>query len=266
MPLARITSRQNPIVARYRAAARGDAAEILLDGAHLVVEALDAGIHLRHAAIAADALERDDLRAVVGRLRDARVDVVTATAPVMALMSPVRSPSAIVALADRPAIDPRRLYRAPALVGVAIDVQDPGNMGAIVRVAEAAGASGVIAAGVSANPFGWKALRGAMGSALRFPVIATRDSLEAVNDARTQGCRILATTPRGGQSLFDVDLTPPTAVLIGGEGAGLPDALDALADDRVTIPMQLPVESLNAAVTTALIFYEARRQRVRKVR
>jgi TrmH family RNA methyltransferase len=144
---------------------------------------------------------------------------------------------------------------------VAVDVQDPGNLGAIVRVAEAAGATGFTAAGGSANPFGWKALRGSMGSALRLPIASQATADEAVADARRHGCRVIATVPRDGRSLFDVDLTGPIAVLIGGEGQGLtPSVLDAAAE-RVTIPMQTPVESLNAAVTAALIVYEARRQR-----
>ena len=79
--------------------------------------------------------------------------------------------------------------------------------------------------------------------------------------ARANRCRILAAVPRGGLSLFDADLTGPVAVLIGGEGAGLPAELVEAADERVTIPMQPPVESLNAAMTAALFMYEARRQR-----
>jgi len=140
-------------------------------------------------------------------------------------------------------------------------VQDPGNLGAIVRVAEAAGGTGVVAAGASANPFGWKALRGSMGSGLRLPMAIGIDAGAAVADARKHGCRIVATAPRGGTPIFDVDLKGPLAVLIGGEGPGLPPALVDAADERVTIPMQAPVESLNAAVTAALILYEARRQR-----
>src|SRR5262249_58801755 len=92
----------------------------------------------------------------------------------------------------------------------------------IVRVAEAAGATGVVAAGASANPFGWKALRGSMGSALRLPTFAGTDAASAVADARRRGCRIVAAAPRGGTSVFAADLRGPTAVLIGGEGPGLP--------------------------------------------
>jgi TrmH family RNA methyltransferase len=145
-------------------------------------------------------------------------------------------------------------------VVAAVDVQDPGNVGAIVRVAEAGGATGVVVAGASADPFGWKALRGSMGSALRMPIYIKKGPY-AFDEARRHGCRIVATSPRGGRSVFDLDLTGPLVVVIGGEGPGLPPALLKSADDHVTVPMQSPVESLNAAVTTALIVYEARRQR-----
>jgi TrmH family RNA methyltransferase len=270
--MRRITSRQNPLVARYRAAARGRADDLLLlDGAHLVADALDAGVHLREAAVAdvadvADAAghpaRRAEIRALAARLTEAGVEVVAASAAVMDALSPVRSASGIVALADRPSLDAGRMYGGGApLVIVAVDVQDPGNLGAIVRVAEAGGATGLVAAGRSADPFGWKALRGSMGSALRIPVVVGEHADQAVADARRHGCRIVAAVPRGGRSLFDINLKVPAAVLIGGEGPGLPAALVDAADDRVTIPMQSPVESLNAAVTAALIVYEARRQR-----
>jgi TrmH family RNA methyltransferase len=270
--MRRITSRQNPLVARYRAAARGRADDLLLlDGAHLVADALDAGVHLREAAVAdvadvADAaghpVRRAEIRALAARLTEAGVEVVAASAAVMDALSPVRSAGGIVALADRPSLDAGRMYGGGApLVIVAVDVQDPGNLGAIVRVAEAGGATGLVAAGRSADPFGWKALRGSMGSALRIPVVVGEHADQAVADARRHGCRIVAAVPRGGRSLFDINLKVPAAVLIGGEGPGLPAALVDAADDRVTIPMQSPVESLNAAVTAALIVYEARRQR-----
>jgi TrmH family RNA methyltransferase len=180
----------------------------------------------------------------------------------MGAMSPVRSPTGIVAIARRPELDIDEFYKgsAPLLV-IANDIQDPGNLGAIVRVAEAAGVSGVLVSGASADPFGWKALRGSMGSALRLPVDRVHDVSEAVKEAKKRGCRIVATVPRDGRSLYEVNLKAATAVLIGGEGQGLPEALIAAADERVMIPMQAAVESLNAAVAAALVVYEAFRQR-----
>ena len=258
--MRRIASRQNPVVSRYRAAARGDTDRlVLLDGVHLVTEALAADVMLQEAAVRADYAADDTGRDVVARLERAGVDVVSATAPVMAALSPVRSTSPVVALAMRPNHDDV-FAAAPACVVVAVDIQDPGNLGAIVRVAEAAGASGVVAAGGSAQPFGWKALRGSMGSALRLP-IGGGDPATAIATARRHRCRIVATVPRAGRTLFDLDLTGPAALLLGGEGAGLPAALIDGADARITIPMQPPVESLNAAVTAGVILYEARRQR-----
>jgi TrmH family RNA methyltransferase len=258
-----ITSRQNPLVARFRDAARGDAGGVmLLDGAHLVGDALAAGISIQLAAVAVGVEDnREEVRHLLASLARAGVELATVSSAVMDAISPVRSSSAVVALAERRVLDYEQLYNGVSpIVVIVADVQDPGNLGAIVRVAEAAGASGVVAAGTSANPFGWKALRGSMGSALRLPT-ACANLDEATAEARRRGCRIVATVPRDGVSIFDADLTGPLAVLIGGEGQGLPPAMVERADERVTIPMQAPVESLNAAVAAALILYEARRQR-----
>ena len=90
---------------------------------------------------------------------------------------------------------------------------------------------------------------------------ARESAADALADARRRGCRIVATVPRGGQSPSAIDLTGPVAIAIGGEGQGLAPELVAAADSRVSIPMAAPVESLNAAVTSALVLYEVRRQR-----
>ena len=259
----RISSRQNPIVNRFKAVARGEAEGLLLlDGVHLLQDALAAGIEIVNVAIDAGAVERRDISRLAEVLRGKGLDPIVATAPVMGALSPVRSPTGIVAIARRPERDVAEFYKGPApLVLIATDIQDPGNLGAIVRVAEAGGATSVLAAGASADPFGWKALRGSMGSALRLPVDRVDAADTAIGEARRRRCRIVATVPRDGRSLYDVDLAGATAVLIGGEGPGLPESLIESADERLTIPMERGVESLNAAATAALIVYEARRQR-----
>src|ERR1700681_437158 len=202
----RITSRQNALVAEFRAIARGDQPGLLLDGPHLVAEALSARVAVRVAMITADAQNRDDVVTLVGRVERSGGEVLSVSAPVMAAVSPVRSSSVIVAIADRPPWSGERLFARTPLVVVACDIQDPGNVGAIVRVAEAAGGSGLIAAGRSADPFGPKALRGSMGSALRLPIALPIDVETAVADVRRHLCRVLAAVPRGGSSIFDIDL------------------------------------------------------------
>lgn len=246
---------------RFRAAAQREAAGvILLDGAHLVGEALAAGVRFQELAVAAGAEADPQIDALIRRLAATGIEPVSVTAPVMAALSPVRSPSPIVALAERPAAGLKDDAHNSLFVA-AMDIQDPGNVGAVVRVAEAAGATGVFLGGTSADPFGWKALRGSMGSALRLP-IALRKGPLSYDELRGLGCRILATAPRSGRLMYDVDLRQPAAFVIGGEGGGLSERQLAEADEVVTIPMCPPVESLNAAVTAALLLYEARRQRL----
>jgi RNA methyltransferase, TrmH family len=258
-----ITSRQNPIVARFRAVAKGDAADLLLlDGVHLVTEALASGLRIREVATVNGGPERHDISVLVDRLRLLDAPVATVSAGVMAALSPVQTASPIVAIGERPHVTDSAMFHGTPLVVMAVDMQDPGNVGAIVRVAEAGGASGVICAGASADPFGWKALRGSMGSALRLPTLLHKHVADAIDDARRHGCRIVAAAPRGGRSLFEADLRGPLALLIGSEGGGLTASAFDAADERIVIPMASPVESLNAAVSAALIVYEARRQRI----
>jgi TrmH family RNA methyltransferase len=256
-----ISSRLHPAVRACRDAARGGRnAPMLLDGWHLVGEALRAGVALRQVAVTGTWSGPE------GRLLEevgARgIPVLTVSARVLEAMSPVRSPGGIIALADRPRTDVRDVLRpASPLVLVGVDLQDPGNVGAAVRVAEAAGASGAVFCGVSADPWGWKALRAAMGSSLRLPVVAASDPAGLLDALHKEGLRLVATVPRDGTGFTALDYREASALVLGGEGAGLPESIIGRCDVRVSIPMQPPVESLNVAVAAGLLLYEARRQR-----
>jgi TrmH family RNA methyltransferase len=258
-----ITSRRNPIVKRYREVADGEVQGLLLlDGPHLIEEAEQAQISIQAIACSPRGLDLPGVAPLLERLLTAGVPTWSVTDEVMRAMSPVQSPAGIVALAERPTLTlAQALARAPQLVLVAAGVQDPGNVGAIVRAAEAGGATAAVFAGATADPFGWKALRGSMGSSFRLPVVACGVS-QALAAARAIGLRVVATTARGTRSLFDADLRGPLAFFVGGEGAGLPDGVIQAADETIRIPMRKPVESLNVAVASALLVYEASRQRI----
>jgi TrmH family RNA methyltransferase len=255
----RITSRQNAIVKEFRDAARGGADGLmLLDGQHLIEEALESGARVRLVAVT----ERGAAHPAVQRAENAGARVVMVTDPVLGAISPVQTPSGMVALADRPSGSLDDVFATPSTLVIMLhDVQDPGNVGAIARAAEACGATGLVCNEHTADPFSWKALRGAMGSTLRLPTIARQSLPGAIARARSAGMRILATTARGGVRLPACDLRMPAAIILGGEGAGLPADLVDSADARLTIPMQPPVESLNVAIAAALVIYEAARQR-----
>ncbi len=254
--LPRITSRQHEVVQRVRrvAARRERGAGVLLDGEHLLVEALDAGVPV-------ELVLSDGERPVLERARRAGAAVYQGSSSVLEAASPVKQPSGVVALArwePAPLADAFQGDR-PLVVGL-VDVQDPGNLGGTIRAAAALGATGVLALGDSADPGGWRALRGAMGCTFRLPVARGRLE-EAVAEARRRGLRIAATAAAGGTSITRADLAGPLLVLIGNEGAGLPRPVSTQADLTLTAPMDRGVESLNVAVTAALVLFEARRQR-----
>lgn len=261
-----ITSRQHAFVARCRAAAKGrdgEGQDMLLEGVRLVRDALDAGLAVRAAAVTPAAQLDAEVGALCRRLVASGTELFIAAEAVMDALSPVRTPAGLTALAAPPPATVDGIFAAhPALVVGVVGVQDPGNAGAIIRSAEAAGATGVVLTAGCADPFGWKALRGAMGSAFRVPIgpRGTRPA-DLLADARARGVRCLAADPRGPADLFACDLTTPWLVVLGGEGAGLPDDVLALADVVAGIPMAPAAESLNVAVAAGVILFEARRQR-----
>lgn len=261
-PLPSITSRRHPLVHACRDARAGGADQpLLLDGWHLLVEAVAAGLAVDAVAMTGQPPGGAEAAAVEA-LIETGAHVVHATDDVLQAMSPVRTASGVVALARRPHRDRDDLFSPePALVVAAIDVQDPGNIGALVRTAEAAGATGLVACGAAADPLGWKALRASMGSAFRLPLGRDGDPDVFVNDVRARGLRTVALVPRDGQAPEHTDLTGPLCLLVGGEGPGLSARLLAQADVAVTLPMRAPVESLNVAVAGALVLYAAAAQR-----
>ena len=256
-----ITSRQNPIVRRFREIAQTPGTELLLDGSHLLAEALLAHLPVEVVAVEG-AAANGEVGALVRRAAEAGARVLDVSASVLEAISPVRRPTGIVAIARRRESTLEQvLGNAPQLVLMLEQVQDPGNVGAIIRAADACGATGVVVGAGSADPFGWKALRGAMGSAFRLPVASQQDLGAAVEQARRLGLQLLAAVPRDGTALPSCDLRRPVAIVLGGEGAGVSADLLELMDGRLTIPMRPTVDSLNVATAAALIVYETERQR-----
>ena len=264
--MRQITSRQNPIVRLFRETADNpdsSGARLLLDGAHLVREARDAQLTFASVVVAASRLQTDTEEGrLAATLERNGVEVTSASDQVFAAVSPVRTPSGIVAIADRQPATVEAICASPTpFVLIVVDVQDPGNVGAIVRVAEAAGVTGVLVCGASANPFSWKALRGSMGSLLRMPTAGRLPTEDAIASVANVGMRTVAATARGGREPDAVNWSGPAALVLGGEGPGLSDDVIARCDERVTIPMSAPVESLNVSVAAAILVYAARRQR-----
>ena len=142
------------------------------------------------------------------------------------------------------------------------NLQDPGNLGTIIRMAEGAGVTGVIMSCNTVDIYNPKTIRSTMGSLYRVPVIYVDDICEAVEECKKKGIRVYAAHLKGTDNYNVKDYTQPTAFMIGNEGNGLTDKLTDKADELVRIPMQGKVESLNAAIACTILTYEAVRQRL----
>ena len=257
MDARRISSRQHPLVRRCRdAAGRRLDGTVLLDGEHLVTEALDVGLPVE--AVLTDGRPRP----LLSRLAARGVAHYIAGEGVLAAASPVRTPSGVVALASwTPGPLSAVVSGREALVIGMVGVQDPGNVGGIIRSAYALGATGVLALDGTADPSGWKVLRGAMGSTFRLQV-ACGTVGELVALAGTGRIPLVAAVAHGGSPPDQLPLTRPMVLLLGSEGQGLPPALVDHAVRQVHVPLERGAESLNVGATAAILLWEIRRRAV----
>ena len=155
-----------------------------------------------------------------------------------------------------------RLQVGPLMV--VIGLQDPGNLGTILRSSEALGSAGVVLAQGTVSPFNSKVVRASAGSAFRLPIVIAKAAGETdkiFKTMRAEGIRLVATSSHKGTPIDQTNLTGPAAILVGSEGAGLPRDVLAQVDELVKIPHAPQVESLNAGVAASIVLYEAARQR-----
>jgi TrmH family RNA methyltransferase len=150
---------------------------------------------------------------------------------------------------------------AATFIVVCVDVRDPGNAGAVIRSADAAGADGVICCAGTVDPFNPKTVRASAGSVLHLPVVTGGEPEEVLDSVRGWGMRALAAVAHEGTPYAEVDYAGPLALVLGNEAAGLPDGLAPRLDGTVTIPMAGRAESLNVSMAAAVLCFEVRRAR-----
>jgi TrmH family RNA methyltransferase len=258
-----IRSRKNPLYRRLVALKDSGPAHdtCLLEGPRLVMEALGAGVRVIEAAASLRADRTPAGAAALEALERAGVPLRRLTPELLRSLSEVETSQGIVAVARRPIFDEEELFRETPLVLVAHAVQNPGNLGALLRTAEAAGSTGAFLTEGSADPLSWKALRGSMGSTFRLPHVRGLPLRAALDRLEARGLRVMATDAAGETLYHEADLRQPVAILVGTEGAGLPGEVLRRAAARLRVPLRPPVESLNVGVAAALVLFEAARQR-----
>lgn len=259
-----IASRENRWLKRFRAALQHGEAEdgfIGVEGPRLVREALRSGLDV--AALLVCPSGEKHLTGV--RADPGAYPILRTSDRLFAGVADTQSPQGIAALVRPREWRFEELVAAPqstaALVCVLVGIQDPGNVGTILRAAEAFGATGIIATHGTADPLAPKALRASAGSALRLPMLRGISAPVAMAQLRMAGLKLYAGAAENGMSPHEVDLSFAHALFIGNEGAGLPPEVLHSADALIHIPISRDVESLNAAMAASVLLYEAARQR-----
>jgi RNA methyltransferase, TrmH family len=257
-----IRSRSNPLFKRLvQLKERGDDDLALVEGVRLLNDALDAGVKVREGAVSPRVLETPRGRELLQTLAAKGAAVRIVDDRLLSAISEVETSQGLVALAERPTFTSAQLFRATPLILVAVGIQNPGNLGGLLRTAEAAGATGAILTEGTADPCSWKALRGSMGSAFRLPHLRGLSIRSALALLHAQGVSTVAAYATASVRYDEANLQGPSAFLFGNEGSGLPSEIMQAADQRVGIPMQGGVESLNVSVAAGILLFEAARQR-----
>jgi TrmH family RNA methyltransferase len=264
MPIRVVESKQNVRLKELRralaASGREGRGRVGIEGPNLLEEALRAGVHFSAIFVAKGAEHLLEALPV-----PPEIDVLLLPRELLNSALATESPQPIAALVEPPDWTWAHLFsthrNSAALVIVLAGIQDPGNLGTILRSAEAFGATGVVSLPGTVNAWNPKAVRASAGSVFRVPLLAA-SAEECFAQLRDAGVKIFATTICAAKPADLVDMAGPAALIIGNEGNGVAEDLVAKADANITIPCPGPVESLNAAVAASVLLYEASRQRL----
>jgi TrmH family RNA methyltransferase len=230
-----------------------------IEGPNLLEEALHASLRVTTVFVA-----QGSEQLLEGLALPAETEVLLLPRELLDSALATETPQPVAALIEPPAWSWADVLggadKAAPLIVVLAGLQDPGNLGTILRSAEAFGASGILSLPGTVSEWNPKAVRASAGSVFRLPLLAVSEE-DCFARLRKASVKIWTTAIRGAESADRIDLAGPVALLIGNEGNGVPQELAAQADGAVTIPCPGPVESLNAAVATSVLLYEASRQR-----
>lgn len=233
----------------------------IIEGYHLIEEALKAGAQVEVVLFLVEKGSPVELVALAG---DRVVEWIGVSAAVLAKCSDAQTPQGVVAIVARPQLGMDELLAGEHDLVVVLDgVQDPGNLGTIIRSADAVGAKAVVLGRGTVDLYNPKTIRSTMGSMYHLPIVEA-DLLELLPRARERGVRLVTTSLQAQGSCYDTDLRQPTWLILGNEAKGVSLEVAAQSDVKVIIPMQGKAESLNVAMAATVLLFEAARQRMAK--
>jgi RNA methyltransferase, TrmH family len=262
--MIRLTGSQNPLVKEIRAlknkGGREETGRYFIEGVRFVAEALKERIHIRYLMVSETFLSDVASEELLGSAGDG-VDCYMLPDSLFASISDTQAPQGILAVLE---IRKEQLEHAELNGGLLVlleGIKDPGNMGTIIRTADAAGCEGVVVPAGCVDIYNPKVLRSTMGSIFHIPVYHCSDIEAAVKTVHEKGYKICASHLDGASSIYKADLTGPVALVIGSEAEGVGEETVKAADMLLKIPMSGRAESLNASVAAGIMIFETMRQR-----
>jgi TrmH family RNA methyltransferase len=260
-----ITSRDNSLLRQARSVRDGKIEELIfIEGLRLAEEALRSNLNIEAVIVSDQLAQKEKAEGLINELGQVSQRVASVSEKLLESISYTKTPQGIVVLAARPETGKENLTvnnRESSLIVLMHRINNPVNVGAILRTAEAAGATGAIATQNTADPFSPKSLRGAMGSAFRLPTWFGPTYDDAVAWCGDHGIQTICADVHASTGYDEVNWQRPSALILGSESEGLSSGEIAKANEAVRIPMHGQAESLNVAVAAGVMLYEAARQR-----
>jgi len=261
----RISSRDNSLLRQARAVRDGKIEELIyVEGLRLCEEAQRSNLEIEVMIVSEELMRKERAAPAIAELSRVSKRTASVSEKLLESISYTKTPQGIVVLAVRPDSSEARLAASlttsPLLV-VLHQINNPVNVGAILRTAEAAGTTGVIATRNTSDPFSPKSLRGAMGSAFRLPIWSGPTYEEVIEWCRNRSIATVCSDAEADADYTDLDWTKAIALMLGPESTGFTDEELMNADQKVKIPMKGMAESLNVSVAAGILLFEAARQR-----
>ncbi|WP_031516052.1 23S rRNA (guanosine(2251)-2'-O)-methyltransferase RlmB [Desulfofalx alkaliphila] len=237
--------------------------KFIIEGVRFVEELLGSGWQVQSLFYSTKLLENSRGKKLLEQAKGRKIDCWQISENLFKELADTETPQGVLALVDMPCYDIQHILTASNPLLVVVDgVQDPGNLGTIIRSADAAAATGVITLKGTVDLYNPKTLRSTMGSIFHLPIITEQQPNETVNILKQKGIKIVVGEPRGGVDINQINLTQPVALVVGSEAKGAGTEITKAADLNATIPMPGNAESLNVSVACGVMLYEVVRQRL----
>jgi len=257
-----ISSKQNQKIKEIRKLIRKSKREriFLLEGTKIIKEALDSNYSFIYLVVSLDYIKKNEK--MMSLIEEKRISYLVVTPEVLSSISELDTPAGILGLVKTKHY--RENFRDKDIFLLIEDLQDPGNLGTIFRLAQGFGVSAIYLSENSVSPFNPKVIRASMGAVLRVKFFDETNLIKKINEFQSLGIKTYGTNPHKGKNINEIKFDLPLGLIIGNESRGISPEIMNLVDENIRIPLEKDLDSLNAAVATGIILYEIKNRFLRR--